>query len=142
MRMAASFGIGDLSKESGVKVVTIRYYESIGLMPAPSRSTGNYRRYASSARERLGFIRRCRELGFTLDQIRDLLALASEKSMPCAQVKRIATEHRAAVAEKLAALKRLDRELERLSTSCGGKCVIGDCQIVEALSTSRCRRVV
>lgn len=134
--MTKSLGIGDLAKDSGVKVVTIRYYENIGLMPPPARSTGNYRRYSIAARQRLAFIRRCRDLGFTLNQVRELLALASEKSMPCAKVKRIATEHRAAVAEKLAALKQLDRELERLSTSCRGKCVIGDCQIIEALSTS------
>lgn len=133
--MTASFGIGDLARESGVKIVTIRYYESIGLMPAATRTTGNYRRYASSARDRLGFIRRCRDLGFTLDQVRELLALASDKLMPCAQVKQIATEHRKEVAKKLADLKRLDRELERLSTACVGKCLIADCQIIEALST-------
>ena len=131
-----SFAIGELARESGAKVVTIRYYESIGLMPVPARTTGNYRRYGRNARERLGFIRRCRDLGFTLDQVRDLLQLSSDKLMPCAHVKRIATEHRKAVAEKLADLKRLDQELERLSTSCGGKCVIAECQIIEALSAS------
>lgn len=128
-----SFGIGDLARDSGVKVVTIRYYEHIGLLPLPARTQGNYRRYGRDARERLGFIRRCRDLGFTLNQVRDLLQLSSDRMLPCAQVKRIATEHRKFVAEKLADLKRLDKELQRLSTSCHGRCVIADCQILVAL---------
>ncbi len=136
MTEEALFGIGDLARESGVKVVTIRYYERIGLMPVAARTNGNYRMYGHVARQRLRFIRRCRDLGFTLDQVRDLLRLSSDKMTPCAEVKRIATEHRKAVAEKLADLQRLFFELQRLSTSCRGRGVVADCQIVEALSTA------
>jgi len=130
------YGIGDLARESGVKVVTIRYYEQIGLLPRPGRTAGNYRTYAPETRQRLGFIRRCRDLGFTLDQIRDLLRLSSDKMLPCAEVKQMAAEHRRAVAGKLKDLQRLLEELRRISTSCRGKCMIADCRIIHALSSS------
>src|SRR6266404_8017323 len=93
--------IGKLALETGVKVVTIRYYEQIGLMPVAPRTDGNYRTYSLEHRRRLHFIRRCRDLGFTLDQVRDLLRLSSEKGMPCADVKRIAAQHRRAITAKL-----------------------------------------
>jgi DNA-binding transcriptional MerR regulator len=67
------FSIGDLAKGAGTKVVTVRYYEKIGLLPVPSRTAGNYRTYSNEHIRRLRFIRRCRDLGFTLDQIRDPL---------------------------------------------------------------------
>ena len=129
------FSIGDLAKESGVKIVTIRYYEHIGLMPQAARTMANYRTYSQAARQRLRFIRRCRDLGFTLDQVRDLLRLSSEKMHACADVDRIAEQHRKAVEEKLDDLKRLLNELERISACCRGKGVIADCRIIEALST-------
>src|SRR5256885_6656738 len=102
--------IGILACETGVKVVTIRYYEQIGLMPVATRTDGNYRTYSLEHRRRLRFIRRCRDLGFTLDQIRDLLRLSSEKTKACAEVNRIADQHRRAVEQKLADLGRLARE--------------------------------
>ena len=126
--------IGKLSRETGVKVVTIRYYEQIGLMPVPSRTDGNYRTYGVDHRRRLRFIRRCRDLGFTLDQVRDLLRLSSEKTKACAEVDRIAEQHRRTVEEKLTDLTRLASELSRLSACCRGKGLIADCRIIEALS--------
>ena len=81
--------IGDLAKGTGTKVVTVRYYEQIGLLPVPSRTEGNYRTYSNEHMRRLRFIRRCRDLGFTLDQIRDLLRLSSQKNEDCAEVDRI-----------------------------------------------------
>ena len=126
MAAKQNFGIGKLSKESGVKIVTIRYYEQIHLMPLPVRTTGNYRSYDYDARQRLQFIRRCRDLGFTLDQVRDLLRLSSDKSKACAAVDRIAVLHRKAVDEKLNDLKRLSKELRRISDCCRGKGVIAD----------------
>ena len=123
-----------LSRETGVKVVTIRYYEQIGLMPVAPRTDGNYRTYTSEHRRRLRFIRRCRDLGFTLDQIRDLLRLSSEKTRACAEVDRIAKQHRRVIEEKLADLTRLATELRRLSACCRGKGIIADCRIIEALS--------
>ena len=126
--------IGKLARETGVKVVTIRYYEQIGLMPVATRTDGNYRTYSPEHRRRLHFIRRCRDLGFTLDQVRDLLRLSSEKTQACAEVDRIAEQHRRAVEEKLADLTRLATELRRLSACCRGKGTIADCRIIEALS--------
>ena len=138
--MTKTYGIGDLARESGVKVVTIRYYEQVGLLPCPSRTAGNYRTYGSATRQRLGFIRRCRDLGFTLDQIRDLLRLSSDQMLPCAEVKRIAAEHRRTVEEKLKDLQLLLGELRRITTSCRGKCVIADCEIIHALSSPARRK--
>ena len=126
--------IGKLALETGVKVVTIRYYEQIGLMPVAPRTDGNYRTYSVEHRRRLHFIRRCRDLGFTLDQVRDLLRLSSEKTKACAEVDRIAAQHRRTVEEKLADLTRLASELRRLSACCRGKGLIADCRIIEALS--------
>jgi len=125
--------IGRLAKATGTKVVTIRYYEKAGLLPAPPRTSGNYRAYSSAHRDRLCFIRRCRALGFTLDQIRELLAFSARTDEDCADVNRIAREHLAAIEAKIADLQRLAEELRRISASCrGGR--VGDCRIVEALS--------
>jgi DNA-binding transcriptional MerR regulator len=132
-----SLRIGELARVSGVKVVTIRYYESVGLMPVAARTSGNYRFYGEEARQRLQFIRRCRDLGFKLTQVRELLWLSSDKMMPCGQVKRIAAQHEKTVEAKLKDLQRLLKELHRLSTCCNGKCVIRDCSIIEALSAGR-----
>lgn len=112
----------------------VRYYEQIGLMPVAPRTDGNYRTYSLEHPRRLHFIRRCRDLGFTLDQIRDLLRLSSEKTHACAEVDRIAEQHRRTVEEKLADLTRLAGELRRLSACRRGKGVIADCRIIEALS--------
>jgi DNA-binding transcriptional MerR regulator len=126
--------IGKLARETGIKVVTIRYYEQIRLMPVAPRTGGNYRTYTEVHRRQLRFIRRCRDLGFTIDQIRDLLRLSSEKTRACAEVDRIAEQHRRTVEEKLADLKRLASELRRLSACCRGKGTIANCRIIEALS--------
>ena len=106
-------------------------------MPSVTRTSGNYRSYGDNARQQLQFIRRCRDLGFTLDQVRDLLRLSSDKTMPCAEVKEIAAQHRRAVAVKLKDLQFLLRELRRLTTCCHGKCAIAECRIIGTLSTKR-----
>ncbi|MGH9552267.1 MAG: MerR family transcriptional regulator [Terriglobales bacterium] len=126
--------IGDLAKATGTKVVTIRYYERIGLLPSPRRTAGNYRAYKSEHLDRLRFIRKCRELGFTLDQVRELLRLSSRKEQACRAVDRIAAEHLVAVERKIADLARLAGELRRISSRCRGGGRIRDCRIVEALS--------
>src|SRR6202050_151052 len=89
----SGFSIGVLAKGTGTTVVTVRYYEQVGLLPAPSRTAGNYRMYSNEHMRRLRFIRRCRDLGFTLDQIRDLLRLSSRKDEGCAEVARITAQH-------------------------------------------------
>ncbi len=126
--------IGDLARATGTKVVTIRYYEQVGLLPAPPRSTANYRLYEAGHVQRLRFIRRCRELDFTLDQVRALLALSERPDQDCGQVDRIAAEHLAAVERKIADLGRLAAELGRLLDRCPGGVAVGDCRIIAALS--------
>jgi len=127
-------GIGDLARESGVKVVTIRYYEQIGLMPRPRRTRANYRCYGKDARERLQFIRRCRSFGFTLNQVRELLRLSSEKAQSCEEIRRIAAEHRKNVEEKIRELRCLSQELQLIYERCHDGLTIADCPILEALS--------
>lgn len=129
--------IGDLAKGTGTKVVTVRYYEQIGLLPVPSRTAGNYRTYSNEHMRRLRFIRRCRDLGFTLDQIRDLLRLSSQKGEECGEVDRITAQHLIEVEQKISDLKRLAKELRRLNNCCQGNGIIADCRIIEALSPSR-----
>lgn len=126
--------IGDLAKATGVKVVTIRYYEQAGLLPAPARTEGNYRTYKAEHLRRLQFIRRLRDLGFTLEQVRDLLRLASDRSQACDDVDRITNEHLVSVEEKIHDLQKLASELRRLSRCCKGGGQIAECRIIEALT--------
>ncbi|MBO6635173.1 helix-turn-helix domain-containing protein [Parvibaculum sp.] len=133
--MSDGTSIGGLARATGTKVVTIRYYEKIGLLPEPPRTSGNYRTYDASHRERLHFIRRCRDLGFTLEQVRELLDLSKKTDRDCAAVDRLALDHLAEIKRKIADLKRLEKELRRLSACCQGG-TIGDCRIIEALSAT------
>ncbi|HEY7334136.1 MAG TPA: helix-turn-helix domain-containing protein [Bryobacteraceae bacterium] len=135
--MPRELNIGGLSKETGVKVVTIRFYEKIGVLAVPSRSAGNYRIYGQQHVRRLHFVRRCRELGFSLDQIVDFLRLSSEDSSSCSKVCRIAERHLKDVEAKLADLKRLATELRRINLSCNGTRPMSECRIIEALSARR-----
>lgn len=128
----AGRGIGALSKRTGCKVETIRYYERIGLMPAPPRSEGGHRLYGEPQTRRLGFIRRTRELGFTLDQIRTLLRLVDGGRYTCAQVKRITVRHLDEVRRKVADLRKIERVLARMATQCDGG-TVPKCPVVDAL---------
>lgn len=125
--------IGDLSKSTGVKVPTIRYYEQMGLIEAAARSEGNQRRYEKSELERLAFIRHARDLGLDIPAIRDLIALSQHPKSPCADADRIAADHLAAVREKIGKLKRLEHELTRIISHCDGHS-IEDCYVIRALS--------
>jgi Cu(I)-responsive transcriptional regulator len=125
--------IGQAAKATGIKVVTIRYYEQIGLLPAPPRTGDNYRRYNADQLRQLRFIRRCRDLGFTLNQVHEMLRLSSQKTRDCSKVDRITVRHLADVEQKISDLTRLAKELRRLSKCCRGG-VIADCRIIEALS--------
>jgi DNA-binding transcriptional MerR regulator len=126
--------IRDLSREAGIKVVTTRYYEHIKLMPAPPRTAGNYRVYKREHLHRLLFIRRCRNLGFTLDQIRELLRLSTLAKQEYAEVSRIAANHLKEIERKVADLRRLAAELRRINDRCPGNFPMADCRILEALS--------
>lgn len=125
--------IGDLSKQTGVKVPTIRYYEQIGMLAAPDRTSGNQRRYERVDLDRLSFIKHARDLGLTLDAIRDLIDLSAHPERPCADVDRIVEEHLTSVRDRIARLRRLEVELERITRSCNaGK--VGDCSVIHALT--------
>lgn len=134
MTQTSKLTIGNLAKSTDTKVVTIRYYEKIGLLAPPQRTAGNYRAYETAHLDRLRFIRRCRDLGFTLDQIRDLLRLSSNEDQDCAEVDRIAAEHLTAVERKIGDLERLAGELRRIGSLCQGGGRIADCRIIDALS--------
>ena len=126
--------IGDLSRRTGVKVPTIRYYEQMGLLAAPDRSEGNQRRYERSDVERLAFIRHARSLGLDIPAIRELIKLSEHPKEPCANADRIAADHLVAVREKIASLKKLEHELERIVSHCDGGHRIEDCYVIRALS--------
>lgn len=127
------FSIGDLARETGCKVPTIRYYEEIGLLPAAVRTTGNQRRYDRAALERLAFVRHARELGFGLDDIRTLLALSDRPDRSCDEADAIARGQLAAVERRLQSLAALKTELERMiAHHCSGR--VTDCRVIRVLS--------
>ncbi|MGH6884371.1 MerR family transcriptional regulator [Hypericibacter sp.] len=133
--MAQRLSIGDLAKATGTKVETIRYYEGIGLLPRPTRTAGNYRSFKPDHLFRLGFIRRARDLGFSLDEVRDLIRLADDRDRPCGEIDTIAQRHLDDVERKIADLERLRKELKSLIKQCH-RGTIADCRIVDALATS------
>lgn len=134
--MGETFRIGDLARVTGTKVETIRYYEKMDLLPAPLRSAGNYRVYDQSHLDRLSFIRRGRDLGFSLDEVRALLALADDRKRSCSDVDQIARAHLAEVERKLADLNTLRHELKQIISQCGHG-TIAECRIIEALAPVR-----
>ncbi|MGC2658568.1 MAG: helix-turn-helix domain-containing protein [Bryobacteraceae bacterium] len=134
MKLNGRLSIGELSAATGVKIVTIRYYEQIKVMPAPLRTEGNYRAYNREHLHRLQFIRRCRGLGFTIDRLRELLDLSTQAGQECARVDRITEHHLQEIERKIADLQTLAGELRRIKNRCSGKGVIADCRILEALS--------
>lgn len=127
------FSIGDLAKATGTKVETVRYYEKIGLLPEPGRTPGNYRSYSAAHRDRLSFIRRARDLGFSIQQVRGLLGLSDQRDRPCEAVDAIAREHLSEVERKIQDLQALRRELDSILSQCGCG-TIAECRIIEALS--------
>ena len=129
--------IGKLSAATGVKVPTIRYYEEIGLLPEAERSSGNQRLYGVKAQERLAFIRHSRQLGFSLDDIRELLSLADRPDMSCAAADVIATHQLVSVRDRITRLQNLQQELERMLTQCA-QGTISDCKVIEALGNHEC----
>ena len=123
---------GVLAKQSGVNAETIRYYEKIGLMPEPDRSEGGHRIYEDIHLQRICFIRRCREMGFTLEEIRDLLSLVDREQVSCERVQQIAEEHIFSIRRKIKDLRRMQGTLADLTKQCSGDDV-PDCPIIEAL---------
>lgn len=123
--------IGELSRRTGCNIETIRYYERIGLMPTPARR-GRYRSYGADEVARLGFVRRARELGFTLDEVRALLGLAAGGGATCAEVRDLAAAHLKDVRARIADLKRMERVLADSVRACDAGQDPG-CPLIEAL---------
>lgn len=124
--------IGEIAKQTGLKVETVRYYESEGLIDAPRRNGGNYRLYEQAHLDRLSFIRRSRDLGFTLDQVRELLRLADDPRGSCDAVDEMAMRQIVEIDRKLADLQTLREEIVKW-----GRCdatTIADCRLIDALS--------
>ena len=131
--MDHGIAIGKVSQATGVKVPTIRYYEQIGLLPEPPRTSGNRRTYDHRDAERLTFIRHSRELGFDIDEIRTLLSLQDVPDQSCAEADTIARERLGEVDRKIASLMALKAELERMVEGCShGR--VENCQVIEILA--------
>ncbi|HVY66855.1 MAG TPA: heavy metal-responsive transcriptional regulator [Gammaproteobacteria bacterium] len=133
---ATHMTIGRLAERAGVNIDTIRYYERNGLLPAPARRASGYREYAAADIERLRFIRRAKELGFTLTEIAELLSLTADRHSDMRGVKRKAEERLEQVEHKIKELQRVRRGLQKLIAACPGHGELAACPIVTALAGS------
>ena len=132
-----SFTIGRLAAATGVNLETVRYYERIELMPPPARTASGHRAYEAGHVRRLAFIRRARELGFSIEQIRALLALAEPSRASCAEVSEIARTHLEEVRQKLADLAKLEGILAETISRCSGD-PAPSCPVLDMLATPPC----
>jgi len=127
-----ALSIGELGRRTDTKVETIRYYERIGLIPAPARSDGGHRLYGGGHLLRLNFVRRARDLGFTLNEVRALLDLAEQRDRPCTEVREVAAVHLTDVRSKIVSLRAMERVLSDMVARCAEGST-PDCPIIEAL---------
>ncbi len=123
---------GDLARATGCNLETIRYYEKIGIMPDPPRSTKGYRSYDKAHVKRLKFVMRSRDLGFSLEEVRGLLGLVDDRSRTCAEVQIIAEDHLTDVQAKIADLQRIERVLSDTVARCTGDAA-PECAVIDAL---------
>lgn len=131
--MSKRLAIGDLARQTGTKVNTVRFYEDIGLLPLPIRTASGRRTYDVADVRRLSFIRHGRGLGFSVDEIRSLLALADEPERDCAEAAAIARRHLQDIEARIARLETLRDALASVAASCeGGR--IADCRVIEAIA--------
>lgn len=128
------FTIGRVSKKTGVKAPTIRYYEEIGLLPEPGRSKGNQRIYNEASVKRLTFIAHARELGFRLEQIRELLHLADNPQQSCDQANDIAEQHLVDIESRMSRLRSLKKELLNMVDVCRTNGTVAECRVIETLA--------
>ncbi len=129
-----AYSVGQLAKQADCKVETVHYYERTGLMPEPPRTEGGHRIYALSDVKRLNFIRRCRKLGFSIEQIKELLGFIDEPDHYCGEVKAMALQQAEVVQQKIDDLDRLKQALYEMVAQCkGGSYSIDNCPIIDAL---------
>jgi MerR family mercuric resistance operon transcriptional regulator len=133
---AENVAIGEVSRLTGVNIETIRYYERIRMMPTPPRTASGRRVYGPADLRRLAFIRRARELGFSLDEIRALLRLGGPEKASCREVREIATHHLEDIRAKLRDLRKLERLLAKTVARCSGK-MAPDCPVLDILDIRR-----
>jgi DNA-binding transcriptional MerR regulator len=131
--MPEAIAIGVLATATGVKVPTIRYYESIGLLPEPPRTESNRRLYGPESVRRVRFIRHARELGFEVDDIRQLLALTDQPNRSCQEVDAIAQRHLTEIDSRLDRLTALRAEVARMLSECA-KGSVAECRIIDVLA--------
>ncbi|WP_223160955.1 MerR family transcriptional regulator [Salinicola aestuarinus] len=131
--MSGQITIGRLAKATDTKAVTIRYYESAGLISPVNRTQGGYRLYTDREKDRLLFIKRARQLGLSLEDVKSLLGLADDENAPCEQVDSIIHEQLERVRSRVRDLLKLEQELGRLERGCKAE-TIGECKIIESLS--------
>ena len=124
--------IGALSKHTGCNIETIRYYERIGILPAPPRTEGGHRLYGRDHLKRLFFIRRSRELGFSLEEVRGLLSLVDGGDYTCAEVRSLTLKHAGEVKRKITDLRKMERVLKDMASQCAGG-EIPECPVIDAL---------
>src|SRR5215467_4642757 len=137
MRLSTGMTIGSLGARAGCTVPTIRYYEEIGLLPKANRRAGGHRFYGEADLKRLTFIRRCREFGFSIEQIRELVSLAGSSQRDCTAARDLAEVHLGEVRKKLKELRALERSLKAFVDDCTAKCAGGPadaCVILESLA--------
>jgi len=132
----AFLGIGEMSRQTGVGIETIRYFEKIGMMPVPGRSEGGNRRYNTDHLQRLFFINRCRQIGFSQSEIKTLLSMVDAKGVTCGEVHSITTEHIADIKKKIRDLRKLEKVLTQMANECS-RGDIPDCPIIETLFAAR-----
>jgi MerR family mercuric resistance operon transcriptional regulator len=128
--------IGELSRLTGVNIETVRYYERIGMMPPPPRTASGRRVYDATHRRTLAFIRRSRELGFSLDEIRALIRLGGPEKATCREVREVAAHHLEDIRAKIVDLRKLERLLAKTVAQCSGK-MVPDCPVLDVLDTER-----
>lgn len=132
--------IGQLAKQAHVHVETIRYYERRGILPEPPRRESGYRQYPPEATERIRFVRRAQELGFSLKEIGDLLALRVDPETSSADIKRRAEAKIADIDARIRDLERMKAALMKLAAACRGRGPIGECPILETLESRRSKK--
>lgn len=135
--MSARLSIGLVARRAGATVPTVRYYEEVGLLPPATRTEAGQRNYDEAAVRRLIFVRRCRDFGFSIEQVRELVGLVDQPDRPCVEVRDIAATHLQQVRQKLDELKALEASLSAFVCSCDNACASGtaaDCTILEDLA--------
>ena len=126
------YAIGEMSRLTRVNIETIRYYERIRIMPKPDRTEGGNRQYNHDQLKRLSFIKKCRDLGFSLDEIRALLEMVDRDDFTCGEVHGMTMSHLENIRQKLADLKRLEKTLKQMASACN-KGDVPDCPVLDTL---------